>query len=833
MKKNFLKKLAFTMAFATAFTALSPAAGVFAAAKPSLTVGKTLTLLLGTEREEHDINVKNKVAGSKYAWSTSNKAIATVDSKGVVEGQKVGSAKVTLKITLPTKKTQTLTTNVDVKDNIKEVAINNAPTEALKVGQEHDFNRTIVSTFGGNTKAHKGAITRWEVKDAEGKATETATIDDKGVFVATEAGKYTVEAISFQSKAKYADYVKTANQDLVTARSAAAEVEVVATLTSVKQVDSKKVNAIFNGSIEDTSKFEVYSVAAGDVRVKQIVKEVKLDATKKVATVELYVDFVPGTTYVVVTPDAGEASFVAATKRVEDVASILVDTKEAVVNTATPINYKLLNADGVDISTPELKARVTLENSSDKAFFSGNDLIMSSIGDVTNITLKFHTYEYDAQGNEIIKVQTVAPIVCVATPSVIAGGINAYTLSTGNPDYAKPVHRVALRDSNYTLYVEAIKNDANKTKVSSQGNFEFTYESTNENILIVNATTGAVHTVAQGSAQVLVKYNNVVIGTVTITVVAERTAVNVGLSTNRVNLSSSLDEVKNVTVTVKDQLDGNVTGKEVSVSKLAGSPDSQPLLTGNRFTNNDGKITLAFNGVGKDAGTYTYRISVGNIVTTITVVVAAPSTGATVRERLDVADKFDMAIKNNDVNKAVTFNVYSVASNGVDRENVTTSSAFKVTLFNDKNEEVQVITNGKFDLVTAGVDADKNNAPIWEKAKTGRYRLEVRRISDNDLRDVKYFVVEDNQKAPTLTKVKGLETNAGSIEAAIADLFEIKLDNVEYSSAIVGVSSTGNVAAGSAYVYSVTVKQTIKETETSTGRDIFHKVNINQPIKFK
>lgn len=104
MKKNFLKKLAFTMAFATAFTALSPAAGVFAAAKPSLTVGKTLTLLLGTEREEHDINVKNKVAGSKYAWSTSNKAIATVDSKGVVEGQKVGSAKVTLKITLPTKK---------------------------------------------------------------------------------------------------------------------------------------------------------------------------------------------------------------------------------------------------------------------------------------------------------------------------------------------------------------------------------------------------------------------------------------------------------------------------------------------------------------------------------------------------------------------------------------------------------------------------------------------------------------------------------------------------------------------------------------------------------
>ena len=282
MKKNFLKKLAFTMAFATAFTALSPAAGVFAAAKPSLTVGKTLTLLLGTDRAENDINVKNKVKGSKYAWSTSNKAVATVDKNGVVVAKKTGTAKVTLKITLPTKKTQTLTTTVNVKDNIKEVAINNAPEKAIKVGEEYDFNRTIVSTFGGNKKAHKGAITRWEIV-SENK--EKATINDAGVFVAEEAGEYEIVAISFQSKAKYADYLK--GKDTVTAKSESVKVKVENTITSFKAVKSNTLEVTFASAIE---KADLANYVLVDTKTSQKVyaKNATLSADKKVVTLELY-----------------------------------------------------------------------------------------------------------------------------------------------------------------------------------------------------------------------------------------------------------------------------------------------------------------------------------------------------------------------------------------------------------------------------------------------------------------------------------------------------------------------------------------------------------------
>lgn len=821
MKKNFLKKLAFTMAFATVFTTLAPAAGVFAAKAPSLTVGKKLTLLLGTERESHDINVNNKVSGSKYAWSTSNKAVATVNSKGIVEGQKVGSAKVTLKITLPTKKTATLSTTVDVKDNIKEVAISNPAKEAIKVGQEYDFNRTIVETFGGNTKAHKGAITRWEIL---GENKDKATINESGVFVATEAGEYEVVAKSFQSKAKYASYLETGNEDLVTAESESTKITVKASVVGAKQVDLTTLEVAFDSAVEKTSDIEVYAVA-GTARVKQIVKEVKLDDAKKVATVSLYVPFVATSTYVVTAGELGEASFVAATQNVEDVASIQVATKEAVINKETTVEVKLFNADGVNITTDALLARVSLASSSDRAFLNGNKLTMTTLGDITNITAKFHTYEYDTEGKEIIKVQTVAPIVCVATPSVVAGSISAYTVVKANPDFAagKTVNRLAVKDQGYKLFVEAIKNDAAKTKVNNNNNDGlFTFESSNLNVLIVSPS-GDLTPVSQGSVQVIVKYENVIIGTVTITVVAERTAISLNLSDTRLTLSKTIDETKNVTVEVKDQLQVGLAGEDVKVEKLAGD-NNGPVNPITYVTGSNGKVTIPVNAFGKATGTYTYKVTAGNIVTTLVVTVVEP-TGNVVRQRLDIStDKVDMAIKAGDTNRTVTFNIYDIASNNVDKTNVTSSGDYEIEVTNPKGV---VTTGSSFSLVT-------NDGTKYVKNEVGRYTVKAWKLKADGTRDsivdVKYFTVEDTQKAPTVTKVAGLVASSRDVKAAVTELFEIKLDNVNYVDANDNftVEAAGNIATDPAiFVYSVTVEQEIDNLI------LHHKVNVNRQIQFR
>lgn len=66
--------------------------------------------------EVFDINIKSKVKGSKYTWTTSNKKIATVNKKnGIVTAVKKGKAVITCKITLPDGSTKTLKANVTVK----------------------------------------------------------------------------------------------------------------------------------------------------------------------------------------------------------------------------------------------------------------------------------------------------------------------------------------------------------------------------------------------------------------------------------------------------------------------------------------------------------------------------------------------------------------------------------------------------------------------------------------------------------------------------------------------------------------------------------------------
>lgn len=481
MKKNFLKKLAFTMAFATAFTALSPAAGVFAAAKPSLTVGKTLTLLLGTDRAENDINVKNKVKGSKYAWSTSNKAVATVDKNGVVVGKTTGTAKVTLKITLPTKKTQTLTTTVNVKDNIKEVAINNAPEKAIKVGEEYDFNRTIVSTFGGNKKAHKGAVTRWEIV-SENK--EKATINDAGVFVAEEAGEYEIVAISFQSKAKYADYLK--GKDTVTAKSESVKVKVENTITSFKAVKSNTLEVTFASAIEkaDLANYEIRDTKTSQ---KVYVKNVTLSADKKVATLELYNALVHDNVYEL-TATIDKVAMKAELKFVRGVVTRIEAVNQLVKADGNPhsIVYAVYDENGLDIT-----AETVVHFESSIAVVNGQ--INLAHGVIAYVTVVYTDY---ATGKQVKSQQFT-----VTGSNAIANVLEGYSLSdNGNPNFTTPSTTLGVNDTTKTLYVQIV--DQFGVKRTAANGIDVEFESLDPNIVVVDKITGRVTPVRIGTGYV-------------------------------------------------------------------------------------------------------------------------------------------------------------------------------------------------------------------------------------------------------------------------------------------------------------------------------------------
>ncbi len=148
-----------------------------AASKPALTK-TTLSVLTG---KQYDLNVKSKVAKSKYVWSTSNAKIATVNKMGVVKGVNQGSATITCKITTPKKNTYTLKCAVAVIKPAQLITIKNKVT-ALNVGQKYNFDRTLAPS----TSKDK---TIWTTSDAS-----IAAPDKNGKFVAKKAGTVTITA---------------------------------------------------------------------------------------------------------------------------------------------------------------------------------------------------------------------------------------------------------------------------------------------------------------------------------------------------------------------------------------------------------------------------------------------------------------------------------------------------------------------------------------------------------------------------------------------------------------------------------------------------------------
>lgn len=104
----------FVMAMVT-FVPTTTVATVQAATTPSISK-KSVTIRVG---KTYDFNIKNKIKGSTYKWTSADKSIATVNSKnGLVKAVSEGTVKITCKITTPNKKTVKIYGTVTVKPSV-------------------------------------------------------------------------------------------------------------------------------------------------------------------------------------------------------------------------------------------------------------------------------------------------------------------------------------------------------------------------------------------------------------------------------------------------------------------------------------------------------------------------------------------------------------------------------------------------------------------------------------------------------------------------------------------------------------------------------------------
>ncbi|CUH93554.1 membrane protein insertase YidC [Herbinix luporum] len=848
MKTKFFKKLSFVLVVAMVLSVFYPAAGAFAAAKKPTLNSTNKYLHLGVEgKNKFNFNINNKQSGWKYYWESADEDIAVVNSKnGVTRATGVGKTTVTVTITDKNKEVVTkLYAKVTVRDNIKTVKITNIPEgNKLAVGQENDFNRSFV-TVSGSTK-ETSAITRWTVDS------DKANISEKGVFVANEAGEYTITARSFQSNAKYEDWKKDAD---TYAKYVLAEdtvkITVAPSIVEVSQVDLETVDVVFDSAMADADKnISVYELI-GKAEVKQLVKKVTMSDDKKTATVQLYVPFKAGATYVVKYTDLEPESFVAATTNEEDVAKIDITTSTVVYNEATKVEFKLYNANGVDITTDKLANRVTMKSSEGAGTYFNtdtNELTIFGKNASTTITATYHTYKYDSEGNEVGVVEDEAIIIGVDKDATNITGLKAWTIETIDESTTEPTFKdvnqvLALNDNNVRLFVQFnTKTGSKEATINSfaeEGMFDFT--SSDKNILIVD-NKGNLFPVKEGNVVVVVSYgegdSKTPIGAISITVHPERTVGVLSLSNTNVVLSNNpdVDDKAEVKISVKDQLGTKMEKDDFtySVEKMSGSPaddltDEKSNATGD---------TIEFSAKDMAVGTYYYKVTVGKKAAVVTVKVLDGKTDTNVAYyKLQLEDTFvDLKVKEGEINKTLGIELFGYNSNGVKVSRGVLNSGSDYILKIDSPEDKWDENNfdsseNKFTLVKVG------EGGAIEKAPKGSYKVTA---FDNKevVLDIVQFSVDDTQVAPVLAEVKNrlFEQNGvnpsnkedTNLIAAVKECFKFTLNGKDVTDNIVEVVAVGT--ADEFNVRTVTIKETIDE---ASGAFINHEVKVGLTITKK
>lgn len=791
--KNFFKKLSLVMALALVLTSLAPAASANAASK--MAMNKKSVVLYLTENakdtpDNYDFSIKNKPEDWKttldFKWESSNEDVATVGKAGLTQAVGVGVATISCTVTEKAtgEEVAVVTAKVDVRANADKIVINNAP-ENGKVGIGEaviDLNRTLY--VGDESTTKRGVVctnyTRWTSSDET-----VATVDKNGVVTTLKAGEFTITAEAYQS---------AANDETIVSDSVKLVAE--ASLVGAAQASPVKATVTFDSDMSKviTKDNLVVSKIVGTTPVTQLVKEVKFDATGKVATVEMYVAFAEKAEYTF--EYAGyKAGFVGAKLTVDEVAKIEIATSTAVVNEPTAVKVKLYDANGIEITDESALARVTLSSTSDDCYFDGTNVTFFEAGKTAAVKAVFHTYKYSDAGVETV-LEAAGTVVSVKAATVTISNVVASHVGT-TVDWTKTLSsKMTLDDAGFKIFAQAVKTDGKK--IASDADEKFTFESADSNALIV-AADGTLYPVKEGTATVIVKYDNAVIGAVNVTVIAKKTAASLDVSVSKSLISraaAALDEVV-LKVSAKDQLGRAYSVAGAKVELLGNSTDAPSTLT-----LVDGKFTFTATDFTAD-GTYQYKVTVGNLTKVFSITAKAPVATAASTYKVELnngATEIDLALKLNDVSKNHNYTVKAtlVESKGGIKNAIIDVAASKDAAVAAATTEAPAYY---FDI-TATANATKTADSVQlmtavsgasiKKAATGMIKVtafQVTKVVSNGAEttvikplNTAYMAVKDTQTTPTVT----VKTQQAASLGDIASCFEVKVDGTAVANWVVG-----------------------------------------------
>lgn len=655
--KSSKKVLAFALAAAMVVTAV-PATNAQAASTAKLSAKKA-TVYVGSSKTL-TVTTPSSWKSVKTTVSSSAKSIAKVSKtstkKVKVTAVKAGKAKVTVKVTAKKngkKVSKTLASNITVKN--------------YKVRLEDATGATV----SGTTIAVVGTPVQFTAKTAPAKAAVTYTSSDSAIATVDATGKVTP--------------VKTGKVTITAATdkaSTTAEVEVKNyALGTVSQTKLTELTATVAGNTKNLKATD-FAIKSEATKVVYPVSKVSVDSkdASKV-TLTLFSELKDAATYDV-TLDGITKTFVASDGKV---ASIALD--KATIPYATETEVKLVSKDANGVVVKELKYGETDSNydftinTNGNGYTNGSKLYLNKVGDTATAEITYKTGKYDQNGKPEGNIGPNKVTITATAQSEVNNFAVRIDDTAKKFDKAKDTNKIAVNETKVAMF--KIQN-ADNQEISDYS--KYTFESSDKSVLMLASNkvgtnnSIAITALKNGTAYILVKKDDKVVGSVAIDIVAERAVATLDVDKSAVTLSKDLtNDTKKVNVTLKDQYGDKWAGDyNLNVECLSTDAKDVTVNTVNAsskyfaFTAKTGK-DVTFNATA-EKGNYVYKISYKKdnkevAARTVSVSVKKAADNAVVSAyRLDIDNKnVDMKVDNDNKEKTINIQMIGVAD-GVDKK---------------------------------------------------------------------------------------------------------------------------------------------------------------------
>ena len=693
-----------------------------------------------------------------------------------------------------------------------------------------------VVAIGSTTK-----LTNTKKNSSRAKITYTssddsiATVAADGTVTGVKAGKATITAKI------------TVGKDSATTTK---DVEVKNyVLSTVAQNKLTELTATVTGNTKNlkASDFTVKSEATNVVYPVSKVTVDSKDASK--VTLTLFSELKDAATYDV-TLDGITKTFVASDGKV---ASIALD--KATIPYATETEIKLVSKDANGVVVKELKygdpdaSYDFTINTNGNGYTNGSKLYLNKVGDTATAEITYKTGKYDQNGKPEGNIGPNKVTITASAQSEINNFAVRIDDSAKKFDKAKDTNKIAVNETKAAMF--KIQN-ADNQEISDYS--KYTFESSDKSVLMladnkVSATYNSIRITAlkNGTAYILVKKDDKVVGSVAIDIVAERAVATLELDKYDVTLSKNLaSDSKTVNVTLKDQYgdkwsgDYNLnieclsTDAKDSNNKTLAAKDVNGVTYYNTVAKTDKKVTFV-NSAAK--GNYVYKISYkkdNKEIAAKTVSVAVKQTDSTKISayRLDVDNSnVDMKV-DNDNKDTKTINVKMIGvADGVDKTVVsdakyTVKKADGTVIFagtkdakTTTNDAITVNADGVLAVTPVKVTTTSGSAIAKKQLDAGTYTvIAEKEVTENTSTKTvtisTQFTLSDSQ-AKAEVEVKNEKVDANTVGSMLADAIIVTFDGKTYTS-VSGITDKD----GALEIGEVKVKKNSTGSTELTGADI-------------